>query len=110
MEELIRNIRAQEAVVLKDLIEYEKGSVSSLTLAQRPGVGITLMAFSSGEEISTHAAPGDALVTVLEGEGEFTIAGIPHVLKQGESIVMPKDIPHAVRAVSDFKMLLVLVK
>lgn len=110
MEELIRNLKKEEVVVLKDLLEYEKGEVGSITLAQRPGVGITLMAFSAGEEISTHAAPGDAFVTVLEGEGEFTIGGKPHVVKGGESIVMPKDIPHAVKAITDFKMLLVLVK
>lgn len=110
MEELMRNIEKEKIVDLKELVSYEKGEVQSLTLAQRPGVGITLMAFSSGEEISTHAAAGDAFVTVLEGEGEFTVDGKPNLLKEGESIVMPKDIPHAVKAVSDFKMLLVVVK
>lgn len=110
MEDLIRNLEKEEVFCLKDKIDYENGQVVSLTIAQRPGVGATILAFDKDEEISSHSAPGDALVTVLDGEGEFTIDGKPHILKAGESIVMPIGIPHAVKAITRFKMLLVLVK
>ena len=68
-----------------------------------------LFAFEKGEEISTHAAGGDALVTVLEGTGKFTIDGKEFLLQQGESIIMPKNIPHAVYGEQRFKMLLNVV-
>lgn len=110
MDELIRNLEKETTLELKNKLDYENGQVVSLTIAQRPGVGITILAFDEGEEISSHSAPGDALVTVLDGEGEFTIDGTPHRLKTGESIVMPVGIPHAVKAITRFKMLLVLVK
>lgn len=65
-----------------------------------------LFFFDKGEEISTHAAGGDALVTVLDGTGKFTIDGDEYILTKGESIIMPKDIPHAVYGQEKFKMLL----
>ena len=76
---------------------------------QNESVSLTLFAFEKGEEISTHAAGGDALVTVLEGTGKFTIDGKEFLLQQGESIIMPKDIPHAVYGEQRFKMLLNVV-
>ena len=69
----------------------------------------TLFAFSKGEEISTHASGGDAMVLVLEGRGRFTIDGREHFCSAGESIVMPAGKPHAVYAAEDFKMLLTVV-
>lgn len=110
MEELIKNIEKSKMFRFDELVDYEDGQVSSLTLAQKPGVGITVMSFSKNESISTHSAPGDALVYVLDGQGEFTIDGVPHILCAGESIVMPYSIPHSVRAVTNFKMLLIVVK
>ena len=80
------------------------------TLAQKPGVGITLFAFDAGEGISTHAAGGDAMVIILEGSAKITIDGVPHSLGAGETIVMPAGIPHAVEAITKFKMYLVVVK
>ena len=76
---------------------------------QNESVSLTLFAFEKGEEISTHAAGGDALVTVLEGTGKFTIDGKEFLLQQGESIIMPKNIPHAVYGEQRFKMLLNVV-
>ena len=76
---------------------------------QNQAVSLTLFAFEQGEEISTHAAGGDALVTILEGTGKFTIDGQVFMLQEGESIVMPKDIPHAVYGQERFKMLLNVV-
>ena len=81
-----------------------------LTLAQRPGVGMTLFAFDAGEAISTHAAPGDAMATILEGTAQITIDGVPHTLNAGEAVIMPAGIPHAVQAVTPFKMYLVVAK
>ena len=71
---------------------------------------VTLFAFDSGEGLSEHAASYDAMVTVLEGRAEVKIAGEPFLLGEGDMIVMPADVPHALRAVDRFKMLLVMVK
>ena len=88
---------------------YQDGQIVSKTLAQNDAVSLTLFAFEKGEEISTHAAGGDAMVTVLEGTGRFTIDDKPHVLTEGQSIVMPVNIPHAVYGEERFKMLLTVV-
>lgn len=102
----LKNIEKGVVVKLKEEIEYQKGQIVSKTLVQNEAVSLTLFAFEKGEEISTHAAGGDALVTVLEGTGKITIDGKEFVLNEGESIVMPKDIPHAVYGQERFKMLL----
>ena len=105
-EKLIKNVEHRKAFCLKDLVDYEAGKVASMTLAQQPGVGMTVFAFDAGEGISAHAAGGDAMVQILEGEAEITIDGVPNIVKEGESIVMPKGISHALKAVTCFKMLL----
>lgn len=110
MEPLIKNLPHARPFPLKDQVGYESGKVVSLTLAQRPGVGMTLFAFDAGEAISTHAAPGDAMATILEGTAQITIDGVPHTLNAGEAVIMPAGIPHAVQAVTPFKMYLVVAK
>ena len=110
MEALIQNIPHAQPVALLDQVAYESGKVVSLTLAQKPGVGITLFAFDAGEGISTHAAGGDAMAIILEGSAKITIDGVPHSLGAGDTIVMPAGIPHAVEAITKFKMYLVVVK
>ena len=107
--ELIKNMPKATALSLKDMIDYEEGMVASLTLASQPGVGMTLFAFDADESISTHAAGGDAFVYALEGDVEITIDGILHVLHAGDSILMPCGIPHALHALTRYKMLLVVV-
>ena len=109
MAELIKNIEKERAFELAAAVTGEPGRVVSLTLAQTPGTKMTLFAIDADEGMSSHAAPGDAFVTVLEGTGEFTINGVPHVLEAGQSIVMPAGAPHSVRGVTAFKMLLVVV-
>lgn len=109
-ENLIKNVEHSKIFKLNDLVEYEKGQISSLTLAQQPTVGVTILALSAGENVSTHSAPGDALIHLLEGEGEFTIEDKKYVLKAGESLVMTANAPHSVKAITDFKFLLTLVK
>ena len=109
MEAPMKNIAKAEVLRLADQVEYQDGQIVSKTLAQNDAVSLTLFAFEKGEEISTHAAGGDAMVTVLEGTGRFTIDDKPHVLTEGQSIVMPVNIPHAVYGAERFKMLLTVV-
>ena len=107
---LIKNIAYSEPHVLVDLVDYEKGRVVSRTFAQNEGLSLTLFAFDEGEGLSTHAAPGDAMVQVLDGEVMLTIGGKEVVAKAGEVVVMPADVPHSVNATKPFKMLLTVVK
>ena len=103
---MYKNIEKQKVLQLKDLVEYQDGQVVSRTLVQNDYVSMTLFSFDKDEEISTHAAGGDAMVTVLEGVGRFTVGGDVFVLTEGETLVMPKDVPHAVYGQERFKMLL----
>ena len=105
----LKNIEKGDILELKEQVSYQDGQIVSKTLVQNESVSLTLFAFEKGEEISTHAAGGDALVTVLEGTGKFTIDGKEFLLQQGESIIMPKNIPHAVYGEQRFKMLLNVV-
>lgn len=105
----IKNIEPEKVVNLGGLVQYMDGQVVSRTLAQNSAVSVTLFAFAKGEEIGTHDSEGDAMVTVLEGTGEFTVGGVKHQVKAGEVLVMPAKIPHAVYAVEAFKMLLTVV-
>ena len=103
---MYKNIAKKEKLELKSLVDYQEGQVVSKTLVQNDYVSVTLFSFDKGEEISTHASGGDAMVTVLEGTGKFTIGGDVFILKEGETIIMPKDVPHAVYGEEQFKMLL----
>ncbi|CDC77187.1 MAG: cupin domain-containing protein [Firmicutes bacterium] len=105
---MYKNIEKQEKLCLKDLVEYKEGQIVSKTLVQNQLVSMTLFSFDKGEEISTHAAGGDAMVTVLEGTGRFTVGGKVFILNAGETLIMPKDIPHAVFGEEKFKMQLVV--
>lgn len=101
---MYKNIEKQTKLQLKDLVEYQDGQVVSKTLVQNESVSMTIFSFDKGEEISTHAAGGDAMVTVLEGTGRFTVDGQVYILNEGETLIMPKDIPHAVYGEERFKM------
>ena len=105
---MYKNIEKKQVIDLKDLVEYQDGQVVSKTLVQNDYVSVTIFSFDKGEEISTHASGGDAMVTVLDGTGKFTIGGDVFILKTGDSIVMPKDVPHAVFGEERFKMELVV--
>lgn len=95
---------------LVDMIGYQEGSVVSKTLIEKKTGTVTLFAFGKGQGLSEHTAPFDALVQVLDGEVEITISGQPFRLTSGEIIVMPANQPHALKATSDFKMLLTMIK
>jgi len=95
---------------LKELVSYQEGSIVSRTLIDKKAGTVTLFAFAAGQGLSEHTAPYDALVQVLEGEVEITIAGQPFRLKSGEAIIMPANRPHALRALTNFKMLLTMIR
>lgn len=95
---------------MKDLIGYQERAVVSRTIIEKRTGTVTLFAFDAGQGLSEHTAPFDALVYVLDGEAEVTISGKKYHLGEGEMIVMPANIPHALKALKRFKMLLVMVK
>ena len=105
---MYKNIEKHVKLNLKDQVAYQPGQVVSKTLVQNDAVSMTIFSFDRGEEISTHAAAGDAMVTVLEGIGRFTVGGQVFILHEGETIIMPKDIPHAVFGEEQFKMQLIV--
>ncbi len=105
---MYKNIEKGTKLRLADEIAYQDGQVVSKTLVQNEKISVTLFSFDKGEEISTHAAAGDAMVTVLDGKGQFTVGGEVFLLETGESLVMPKDVPHAVYGAERFKMLLMV--
>lgn len=101
---------AAQAVALADLIDYQEGSVVSRTIIDKKAGTVTLFAFDEGEGLSEHAAPYDALVYILDGEADVVISGKPIRLEKGEMTIMPANEPHALKAVTRFKMLLVMVR
>ena len=105
---MYKNIEKSRVLELKELVDYQPAQVVSKTLVQNDKMGVTLFSFDAGEEISTHASGGDAMVTVLEGRGRFVVGGEEYFLQTGETVVMPQNVPHAVYAVERFKMLLVV--
>lgn len=109
MTELIKNVQKEAVFTLTEQVQIEEGRVNSLTLAQMPNTKVTLFAIDADEGMSSHAAGGDAMVTVLEGTGEIVINDVPHTLNAGETVVIPAGAPHSVRGVTPFKMLLVVV-
>lgn len=107
--QLMKNLPRETAFRLTEQAEVLPGQVVSRTLAQNPALSVTLFAFDQGEEIGSHESDGDALVTVLEGTGRFTVDGAEYTLDAGESLLMPAKKPHAVFAPGAFKMLLLVV-
>ncbi len=95
---------------LVDMVNYQKESVVSKTLIEKKTGTVTLFAFDQGQGLSEHTAPFDALVYILDGEVEITISGNPINLKQGEMIIMPANESHALKAISRFKMMLIMIK
>ena len=100
----IKNITHEKVQSLAGVVNAEDGQIVSKTLAQNEAVSVTLFAFAKGEEISTHDSTGDAMVTVLEGKGRFTVGDEVFYVEEGETLIMPKDIPHAVYGEERFKM------
>ena len=95
---------------LADSIAYAPASVVSKSILKKPTGNITLFAFDRGEALSEHTAPFDALVQVIDGQAEITIAQTSHQLTAGQNIILPANVPHAVKATTAFKMLLTMLK
>lgn len=108
-KELIKNIDFRKVLEMESLVDYQEGRVISRTLAQGRTMSMTLFAFDKGEEISTHSAGGDALVYILDGEAEINIGEETFIVKKGETIVMPANVPHSLFAIERFKMQLVVI-
>ncbi len=95
---------------LNDMLTVQTGAVVSRTIINEKTGTITLFAFDEGEGLSEHSAPYDAYVQILDGAMDVTIGGEPFNLKSGEMIIMPADIPHALKATQPAKMLLVMIR
>ena len=93
-----------------ELVNYQDGAVVSREIVKKPTGNVTLFAFDEGQGLSEHTAPFDALVQVVEGEAEISIAGQPHRLQGGEMILMPAGQPHALKALKRFKMILTMIR
>ena len=91
------------------MADYQTGAVVSRQVTKAEGGNVTLFAFDEGQELSEHTAPYDALVHVLDGQAEIVISGKSHPLNAGEAIIMPANEPHALKAVTKFKMLLTMI-
>jgi quercetin dioxygenase-like cupin family protein len=105
----LKNIEVSRVLKLEEEISYQKGQVVSKTLVQNKNVSLTLFSFDQGEEISAHSSDGDALVTVLDGKGRFTVGDQVYYLEKGDTLVMPNQVPHAVYGEEQFKMLLTVI-
>lgn len=106
---IMKNIDLASPLSLAALVTYQQGQIVSRTLVQNRAVSLTLFAFDTGEEISSHESKGDAMVQVLDGRAKITIGDGVYQLSGGETVVMPAGVPHALEAVEPFKMLLTVV-
>lgn len=106
----MNNIQKAEAQNLAGLAPYTDGGITSKTLSANAGGSITFFSFDKGQALSEHSAPFDAFVQILEGKAEIKISGVPNIVSAGEFIIMPGNVPHALKALEKFKMLLVMIK
>ena len=95
---------------LKQSVDYSEGGIVSKQVVKNNSGNLTLFSFDKGQGLSLHTAPFDAVVQILDGEAEVILDGVPHLLKEGETIIMPANVPHALNAVERFKMLLTMIK
>jgi len=99
-----------QAASAADLVGYQSDAIVSREVLKKKTGSVTLFAFDAGQGLSEHTAPFDALVQVLDGEAEITIAGKRHRVSAGELILMPANQPHALKAVQRFKMMLIMIR
>jgi quercetin dioxygenase-like cupin family protein len=109
-ESAVKSELLAKVIKLAELAAYQDSSVVSREIIRKPSGTVSVFAFDEGEGLSEHTAPFDAIVYILDGNAEIFIDGKPHQLGQGQMIIMPADHPHALKALTRFKMLLVLVK
>jgi quercetin dioxygenase-like cupin family protein len=101
---------APEVRNLKQMLQYQEQAVVSRMLVKNPAGNVTLFAFDGNEGLSEHTAPYDALIIGVEGRAEVTLGGVLHTLGEGDSLLMPANVPHAVHPVGGFKMLLIMIR
>jgi quercetin dioxygenase-like cupin family protein len=107
----IKNIRLKGKILRPgDLVNYARSSIVSKTLIDRKAGTLTLFAFDRGQGLSEHVAPYDAVVHILDGEALITIAGRKFKVRAGEMVILPANVPHALKAVKKFKMLLIMIR
>lgn len=99
-----------KALTMSDLVAYNEGSVVSKTVIDKKVGTVTLFSFGEGQGLSEHTVPYDAFVQVVDGEATVTIAGVGHTVTAGQMIIMPANIPHELKALKQFKMLLVMIR
>lgn len=99
-----------QAKKMNDMVAYQAGSVVSKEIVSKPTGTVTLFAFDQGQGLSEHEAPFDALVIVIDGKAEITLAGIKHLVSTGEMLLMPANTKHALKAIQSFKMVLTMIK
>jgi quercetin dioxygenase-like cupin family protein len=97
-------------VALSELLDYQAGAVVSRTLLKKQAGTVTAFAFDVGEGLTEHSAPFDALVVMVEGAAEISIAGTPHRITAGHLLRLPAGRPHAVKSITRFKMLLIMIR
>lgn len=93
-----------------DSIDYSTGGIVSKQVMKNEKGNVTLFAFGKGEGLSEHTAPFDALIQIIDGQAGIYIGGQLYDLSAGDSIIMPANIPHAVKAKEDFKMILTMIR
>jgi len=103
-------IAGAEAFSLSALVNYQDGAVVSRVVLKREKGNVTIFAFDEGQGLSEHTSPFDALVQVVEGQAEITVAGIPIEVKTGDVVLLPAERPHAVKAITRFKMVLTMIR
>jgi quercetin dioxygenase-like cupin family protein len=99
-----------QAITLHELVQYQPGAVVSRTIIDKSIGTMTLFAFAEEQGLSEHTAPYDATVQIIDGTADVTIAGTVHRVTAGQLIIMPANIPHSLRAVERFKMLLTMIR
>jgi len=109
MENTQKEDLKEKVLSLRDMVAYQPGSVVSRMIVYKKNGTITLFAFDAGEGLSEHTAPFDAIVTILDGGAEISIAGNSFPVREGETIIMPAGKPHALHASQRFKMLLTMI-
>src|SRR5947199_7139207 len=105
-----RGLAPAQVAKLADLVSYQAGAVVSREILKNSSGSVTLFAFDAGEALSEHTTPYDALVQILEGEAEITVSGLPQHVLGGEVILMPGNRPHALKALTRYKMLLTMIR
>lgn len=99
-----------KAIDLATDVDYAHGSVVSKTILDKKTGTLTLFAFDAGQGLSEHTSPYDATVQIVDGRAELVVGGVAHCVSAGQLFIMPANIPHELRAVERFKMLLIMIR